>query len=139
MPDDPIVQLAEIRRRGKNAPPPSPDPDEALSGTEDEVALEFSRQNAETFRYVKLWNSWLRWDGGVWRRVNDLSVFHIIRKLARAAAKKYQDKKLGRDAATAAIERAARNDPRHDRLPEIWDADRRQLGTPDDDGMPNDR
>jgi len=68
MPDDPIVQLAEIRRRGKNAPPPSPDPDEALSGTEDEVALEFSRQNAETFRYVKLWNSWLRWDGGVWRR-----------------------------------------------------------------------
>jgi putative DNA primase/helicase len=130
MPDDPIFQLAEIRSRGKAHPAPSADPDEALSGTEDEVALEFSNQNAETFRYVKLWNSWLRWDGAVWQKINDLSVFHLVRKLARAASKKYQDKKLGRDAATAAIERATRNDPRHDRLPEIWDADFRQLGTP---------
>ena len=127
--DDPIVQLAEIRGRGK-AQPPSADPDEALSGTEDEVALEFSRQNAETLRYVKLWNSWIRWDRTVWQRVNDLSVFHIIRRLARQYAKLYQDKKLGRDAATAAIERTARNDPRHDRLPEIFDGNLEQLGTP---------
>ena len=116
--------MASIRKQKKSGD------DEALSGTEDEVALEFSRQNAETFRYVKLWNSWLRWDGTVWQRVNDLSVFHIVRRLARQYAKLYQDKKLGRDAATAAIERAARNDPRHDRLPEIFDANHNQLGTP---------
>jgi len=131
MPDgiDPVIELQRERERRQNTPSPT-NPDEALSGTEDEVALEFSRQNAETFRYVKLWNSWLRWNGTTWRRIEDLTVFHLIRKIARAYSKMYQDKKLARDAATAAIERAARNDPRHDRLPEIWDADHRQLGTP---------
>jgi P4 family phage/plasmid primase-like protien len=107
--------------------PPSPDPNEALSGTEDEVALEFSRQHAETLRYVKLWNTWLQWDGAIWRRVKDLWVYHLIRNIARAYSKKHQDKKLARDAATAAIERAARNDRRHDRLPDIWDADKEIL------------
>lgn len=111
-------------------PPPSDDPNEALSGTEDEVALEFSRRHADEFRYVKLWSSWLRWNGAVWRRVEDLLVFHLIRAIARAYSKIHQDKKLARDAATAAIERAARNDPRHDRLPEIWNSDLETFGTP---------
>jgi putative DNA primase/helicase len=117
-------------------PLPSPDPDEALSGTEDEVALEFSRQHADTFRYVKLWSQWLQWDGAIWRRVEDLRVFHLIRGIARAHSKMYQDKKLARDAATAAIERAARNDPRHDRLPDIWNSDIETYGTPPRKGQP---
>jgi putative DNA primase/helicase len=123
---DGIAALKAARAK----PPPSPDPDEALSGTEDEVALEFSRQHADSFRYVKLWNQWLRWDGAIWRRVEDLRVFHLIRAIARAYSKMYQDKKLARDAATAAIERAARNDPRHDRLPDIWNSDTETYGTP---------
>ena len=103
MPDgiDPVIELQRERERRQNTPSPT-NPDEALSGTEDEVALEFSRQNAETFRYVKLWNSWLRWNGTTWRRIEDLTVFHLIRKIARAYSKMYQDKKLARDAATAA-------------------------------------
>jgi hypothetical protein len=128
--DDPIIRLERVRKQRQAAPPPSTNPDEALSGTEDEAALEFSRQNSETFRYVKLWNSWLQWDGTIWQRVNDLSVFHLVRRIARAYSKMYQDKKLARDAATAAIERAARNDPRHDRLPEVFDHDHDLLGTP---------
>jgi putative DNA primase/helicase len=110
-------------------PPPSPDPDEALSGTEDEIALEFSRQHADSFRYVKLWSHWLQWDGAIWRRVEDLRVFHLIRGIARAYSKMHRDKKLARDSATAAIERAARNDPRHDRLPHIWNPDKEILGS----------
>jgi putative DNA primase/helicase len=124
--EDGISALKTARAK----PPPSPDPNEALSGTEDEVALEFSRQHADLFRYVKLWASWLRWDGDVWRRVEDLSVFHLVRRIAREYSKIYQEKKLARDAATAAIERAARNDPRHDRLPEIWNSDLETYGTP---------
>jgi hypothetical protein len=46
-----------------------------------------------------------------------------VRKIAREYAKHHEDKKLGKDAATAAIERAARNDPRHDTPAEVWDAD----------------
>jgi hypothetical protein len=57
-------------------------------------------------------------------------VFHLVRGIARAYSKIYQDKKLARDAATAAIERAARNDRRHDRLPDIWDSDIETYGTP---------
>jgi D5 N terminal like len=91
------------------------------------LALEFSRQNAGTFRYVKLWNSWLNWDGTIWRRVNDLSVFHLVRELARAASNKYEDKKLARDAATAAIERAARNDRQLAKSHEVWDIDQNLL------------
>jgi putative DNA primase/helicase len=124
--EDGISALKAARAK----PPPSDDPNEALSGTEDEVALEFSRRHGETFRYVKLWTSWLRWNGTIWRRVEDLSVFHLVREIARAYSKIYQEKKLARDAATAAIERAARNDPRHDRLPEIWNSDPGSLGTP---------
>jgi P4 family phage/plasmid primase-like protien len=131
MADEPIDLLTEARARGKpQTPPPSPDPDKALPGTEDEVAIEFSCQNADTLRYVKLLNSWFRWDGTIWRRVEDLAVFHSVRKCARAASKIHQDKKLGRDAATAAIERAARNDPRHDRLPDVFDAHIDRLGGP---------
>lgn len=123
------IELLAEKRTGKKANP-STDPDVALAQTEDEVALEFSRQHADSFRYVKLWSQWLQWDGAIWRRVEDLSVFHRVRTIARAYSKKYSEKKLARDAATAAIERAARNDRRHDRLPDIWNCDTETYGTP---------
>jgi putative DNA primase/helicase len=128
--DDPIIQLEQIRNQRQTAAPPPIDPDGALPGTEDEVALEFSNRHAHELRYVNLWHRWLRWDGVLWRRVDDLSVFHLVRQVAREYAKCHNDKKLGRDAATAAIERAARNDPRHDRMPDIWDSDEERLITP---------
>jgi hypothetical protein len=126
--DDNIVRLDNARTAHKNSKPVSPDA--ALSGTEDEVALEFSRRHAISFRYVKLWSYWLQWDGAVWRRVEDLKVFHLVRQVAREFAHLYADKKLGKDAATAAVERMARNDPRHDRIPDIWNAGIETYGTP---------
>jgi putative DNA primase/helicase len=130
LPDDPIIRLEQIRSQRLTAAPSSDDPDRALPGTEDEVALEFSDRHAHELRYVHLWHRWLRWDGALWRRVDDLSVFHLVRQIAREYAKRHNDKKLGRDAATAAIERAARNDPRHDRTPEVWDSHAERLSTP---------
>ena len=124
--DDNIVRLETARTKAS----PSINSDEALSGTEDEIALEFSRQNSEILRYVNLWHRWFRWDGVLWRRIEDLSVFHQIRLLARRYAKLHNDKKLARDAATASIERAARNDPRHDTSVEAWDLGLRAFHTP---------
>jgi putative DNA primase/helicase len=123
---DGIAALKAARAK----PPPSRNPDEALSGTEDEVALEFSRRHADSFRYVKLWSQWLRWDGAIWRRVENLRVFHLVRRVAREFAHLHDDKKLGKEAATAAVERMARNDPRHDLPPDIWNTSMKTYGTP---------
>ena len=103
---------------------------EALEGTEDEVALEFSNRHTTELRHVNLWHRWLRWDGVGWRHIDDLSVFHRVRVVAREFAKRDNDKKLGRDAAVAAVERLARNDPRHDRSSGIWDLDHEWFATP---------
>jgi hypothetical protein len=141
-PVDPIIQLEQVRRQ-KLAQPKTPkpcpangsddlytDPEVALPGTEDEVALEFSRRHDGQLRYVNVWHQWLRWEGAIWHRIADLSVFHAVRKIAREFAKANDDKKLGKDAATAAIERIARNDPRHDTPTDTWDTDDEILNNP---------
>jgi putative DNA primase/helicase len=98
-------------------------PDATVSGTEDAVALEFSTRHAENLRWVNLWRKWLRWEGDRWRLIETLWVFHQVRLIAREYAKIFEDKKLAKDAATAAIERAARNDPRHDTSADAWNLD----------------
>lgn len=109
-------------------------PDAALADTEDEVALEFSRRHGAVLRYVNPWRRWLQWDARRWRRVDDLIVFHLARSVAREYAKIYDNKKLGKDAATAAVERAARNDRRHDTPADAWDADLEIFNTLDRKG-----
>lgn len=128
-PIDPIIQLERVRK-AKQAQAGAAGPDTALPDTEDEVALEFSRRHGEVLRYVNPWHRWLQWDAGRWRRVDDLRVFHSVRLIAREYAKFHDDKKLGKDAATAAIERAARNDRRHDTRVDVWDADLEIFNTP---------
>jgi putative DNA primase/helicase len=118
-PDDPIIRLEQVRKQ-KRAPQDN-NPEAALDGTEDAVALEFSRRLAEQLRYVNPWRKWLRWDGARWFVVETLWVFHQVRLIAREYAKIHNDKKLGKDAATAAIERCARNDPKHDTPSDVWD------------------
>jgi putative DNA primase/helicase len=113
---------------------PTPDGEAALSGTEDEVALEFSRRHDGMLRYVNPWKKWLQWSGARWQIIDDLSVFHAVRLVAREFAKLYDDKKLGKDAATAAIERSARNDRRHDTPFDAWNAGARAFNTPNRKG-----
>jgi D5-like protein len=126
-----IVELAAARSAPAPPAPTQPDsPDTALSGTEDEVALEFSRRHDGQLRWVNPWKTWLRWTGARWQLIETLSVFHAVRRVAREFAKIHQDKKLGKDAATAAIERIARNDPRHDTSAGGWDVDTETFSTP---------
>jgi putative DNA primase/helicase len=106
----------------------------ALPGTEDEIALEFSRRHDGRLRYVNPWKKWLQWGGACWQIVGDLSVFHAVRLVAREYAKLNDDKKLGKDAATAAIERSARNDRRHDTPFDAWNAEARAFNTPNRKG-----
>jgi len=68
--------------------------------------------------------------GSYWQRIEDLRVFHSVRLIAREFAKLHNDKKLGKDAATAAIERIARNDRRHDTPSDAWDTDPAFFSTP---------
>ena len=130
LPDDPIVRLSQVREKKRQPTGSDADPSAALEGTEDEVALEFSRRHPE-LRYVNLWHRWLRWEGALWRRIEDLCIFHEVRLVAREYAKLHGDKKLSKDAATAAIERIARNDRRHDTLPEVWNIDPQHFSMPD--------
>jgi putative DNA primase/helicase len=124
-PNNGVDKLDQVR-----ATPPLPDnPDIALAGTEDEVALDFARRHDGDLRYVNPWHQWLRWAGDCWQRIDDLSVFHAVRRVAREFAKLHQDKKLGKDAATAAIERIARNDPRHDTPADAWDLNSKIFNT----------
>jgi putative DNA primase/helicase len=119
MPDD---AMENIIRLAAATPAPLP-PDAALPQTEDEAALEFSSRHAEELRYVNAWHKWMRWRGARWLVVETLWVFHEVRLITRELAKLYKDRKLGKDAATAAVERLARNDPRHDTPSDAWDLD----------------
>jgi putative DNA primase/helicase len=131
-PNNGVDKLDRVR-----AMPPLPDnPDAALPGTEDEIALEFANRYAGELRYVDAWHRWLQWAGSHWRRIEDLLVFHRVRLVAREFAKLHNDKKLGKDAATAAIERIARNDRRHDTPSDAWDPDPELFGTSDTEEAP---
>jgi hypothetical protein len=127
---DNIARLAERQKR-QRAPKTNPvAPDAALPGTEDEIAMEFANRHAGELRYVDAWHRWLQWVGSHWQRIEDLRVFHWVRLVAREFAKLNNDKKLGKDAATAAIERIARNDRRHDTPSDAWDPDPELFSTP---------
>jgi putative DNA primase/helicase len=130
---DNITRLAEQQKRQRAHKTNPVAPDAALPGTEDEVALEFSNRHAGELRYVNAWHKWLQWIGTHWSRLEDLLVFHLVRLVAREYAKLYDDKKLGKDAATVAIERIARNDRRHDTPVDAWDVDIDLFNTPENE------
>ena len=124
-----IVELAAARSAPHPQPEPN-DPDTAEPGSEDAAALEFSRRHAGELRWVNPWRKWLRWDIACWQLVETLWVYHQVRLVAREYSKMFREKKLARDATTAAIERAARNDPRHDTAPGSWNANMEIFNTP---------
>jgi putative DNA primase/helicase len=130
---DNIARLAEEQKRRDERKKKTAGPDAALPGTEDEVALAFADRHAAELRYVNSWHKWLRWSGAHWRLVETLWVFHQVRLVAREYAKLHDGKKLGKDATTAAVERIARNDPRHDTAADAWDVDGDIVNTPNEE------
>ena len=101
--------------------------DRPVGFTDDALALRFSEQYAEDWRYVAAWGYWLHWDGKCWRRENTLRAFDLARLVCREAAMQCEKisvaTKVASANAVAAVERLARADRRHAATTEQWDSE----------------
>ena len=108
--------------------------DESVWGTEDALALAFTRRYHRDWRYVATWGRWLVWDGCRWRTEDTLAATDLIRSVCRHAALKAGNPKVAAKLASAStvggVERLARADRRHAATTDEWDADPWLLNTP---------
>jgi putative DNA primase/helicase len=111
------------------------DPEREAAGvSDDHLALEFTRRHERALLYVPLWGRWLRWTDGRWRFDDKLYVFDlaraVCRDLADVARRPTVADKVRSAATVAAVVRLAQADPRHARVPDVFDADPWLLNTP---------
>ncbi|WP_124982727.1 phage/plasmid primase, P4 family [Ralstonia solanacearum] len=108
--------------------------DESVWGTEDALALAFTRRYHRDWRYVAAWGRWLVWDGYRWRTEDTLAATDLIRSVCRHAAVHADNPKIAAKLATSGtvggVERLARADRRHAATTAEWDADPWLLNTP---------
>ncbi|MDI4092169.1 phage/plasmid primase, P4 family [Stenotrophomonas pavanii] len=108
--------------------------DESVWGTEDALALSFTRRYHRDWRYVAAWGRWLVWDGQRWRTEDTLAATDLIRSVCRQTAVRADDPKIAAKLASAStvggVERLARADRRHAATTDEWDADPWLLNTP---------
>jgi putative DNA primase/helicase len=108
--------------------------DESVWGTEDALALAFTRRYHRDWRYVAAWGRWLVWDGHRWRTEDTLAATDLIRCVCRHAAVHADNAKIAAKLATSGtvggVERLARADRRHAATTAEWDADPWLLNTP---------
>ena len=88
--------------------------DESVWGTEDALALAFTRRYHRDWRYVAAWGRWLVWDGHRWRTEDTLAATDLIRCVCRHAAVHADNPKVAAKLATSGtvggVERLARAD-----------------------------
>ncbi|BAO82938.1 predicted ATPase [Serpentinimonas maccroryi] len=108
--------------------------DESVWGTEDALALAFTRRFHRDWRYVATWGRWLVWDGHRWRTEDTLAATDLIRSVCRHAAVNANNPKIAAKLASSGtvggVERLARADRRHAATTDEWDADPWLLNTP---------
>jgi putative DNA primase/helicase len=108
--------------------------DESVWGTEDALALSFTRRYHRDWRYVAAWGRWLVWDGHRWRTEDTLAATDLIRCVCRQTAVRADNAKVAAKLASAStvggVERLARADRRHAATTDEWDADPWLLNTP---------
>ena len=108
--------------------------DESVWGTEDALALSFTRRYHPDWRYVAAWGKWMVWDGQRWRTEDTLAATDLIRHVCRQAAIKSSNPrvaaKLASSGTVSGVERLAKVDRRHAATTEEWDADPWLLNTP---------
>lgn len=108
--------------------------DESVWGTEDSLALAFTRRYHRDWRYVATWGRWLVWDGQRWRTEDTLAATDLIRSVCRQTAVRADNPKVAAKLASAGtvggVERLARADRRHAGTADEWDADPWLLNTP---------
>lgn len=108
--------------------------DESVWGTEDALALAFTRRYHRDWRYVAAWGRWLVWDGQRWRTEDTLAATDLIRSVCRQTALRADNPKVAAKLASSGtvsgVERLARADRRHAATTDEWDADPWLLNTP---------
>ncbi|TMS59842.1 hypothetical protein MW7_000385 [Imbroritus primus] len=108
--------------------------DESVWGTEDALALAFTRRYHRDWRYVAGWGRWLVWDGHRWRTEDTLAATDLIRSVCRQTAVRADNPKVAAKLASSGtvsgVERLARADRRHAATTVEWDADPWLLNTP---------
>lgn len=108
--------------------------EETVWGTEDALALTFTRRYQRDWRYVAAWGKWLMWDGQRWRSEDTLAATDLIRQVCRHASLKAGSvktaAKLAASSTVSGVERLARADRRHAGTTEEWDADAWFINTP---------
>ena len=108
--------------------------DESVWGTEDALALAFTRRYHRDWRYVAAWGRWLVWEGRRWRTEDTLAATDLIRSVCRHAAVRADNPKVAAKLASSGtvsgVERLARADRRHAATTDEWDADPWLLNTP---------
>ena len=108
--------------------------DESVWGTEDALALAFTRRYHRDWRYVATWGRWLVWDGNRWRTEDTLAATDLIRSVCRHTAVRAENPKVAAKLASSGtvsgVERLARADRRHAATSDEWDADPWLLNTP---------
>ena len=126
----PRVQMHDVADPGE----PVIGTDESVWGTEDALALAFTRRYHRDWRYVAAWGRWQVWDGQRWRTEDTLAATDLIRGVCRHAAVQADNPKVAAKLATSGtvggVERLARADRRHAATTAEWDADPWLLNTP---------
>lgn len=113
---------------------PSDGQEQTVWGTEDALALTFTRRYQRDWRYVAAWGKWLMWDGQRWRAEETLAAADLVRHVCRHASVRADSPKVASKLAGAStvggVERLARADRRHAGTTDEWDADIWLLNTP---------
>lgn len=124
LPDDSPEAAAEAEAQSE----------QTVWGTEDALALSFTRRYQHDWRYVAAWGKWLMWDGQRWRTEDTLAASDLTRHVCRHAAVRADNPriaaKLGGASTISGVERLARADRRHAATTDEWDADIWLLNTP---------
>ena len=108
--------------------------DATVWGTEDALAVSFTRRYQRDWRYIAAWGKWLMWDGQRWRAEETLAATDLIRHVCRHAAVRAASMKVATKLAASStvggVERLARSDRRHAATTDEWDADIWLINTP---------
>ncbi len=106
----------------------------SIFGSDDALALAFTRRYYRDWQYVAAWKQWIVWDGLRWRVEPTLRALDVVRLVCRDVALKANDPKLAAklvsNGTVKGVENMARADRRHAATTDEWDANPWLLNTP---------
>lgn len=130
----PSMTVHALENQEPSGSDPHPDEEQTVWGTDDALALSFTRRYQRDWRYIAAWGKWLMWDGQRWRPEETLAASHLIRQVCRHASLQADNPKIAAKLAGAStvggVERLAKSDRKHAATTDEWDADFWLLNTP---------